>query len=43
MVGAFGMHGGQERRIWDVEGGNLMERTEGRSERRWDCDIKKDL
>jgi hypothetical protein len=43
MGGAFVMHGGQERRIWGIEGGNLIERPMGRSKHRWECNIKKDL
>ena len=44
MSGAFGMHGVQERRMWGVEGGNLMERPEGgRSKHKWECNTKKDL
>jgi hypothetical protein len=43
MGDAFGMHGGQERRMWGVEGRNLLERPEGRSKHRRECNIKKEL
>jgi hypothetical protein len=41
MGGACGTYGEEERCIEGVGGGNLMERPEGRRQRRWKRDIKR--